>query len=409
MSLFFLIFFKISFAAEMKLTADDIPKLVQEKNRNVSGASLMKDAAQSKTGHLFRSYLPSVKAFGGRESFQTGVYTEQTQPYGGIEANINLFRGGRDSLEEQIRLSQSRSATANAQGVFNSELKSARKLYWEIVSSRELLKILSGALGQNEKTLALANRRIHRGLGTETDRLDFQIHKGQLDEEIESITHELVLLQMSLAAILGVDEGTSFKTPELVEHVHDEVLLAKKISSESNPEFIFFKSNEESLRNQYKQSSRWWLPSVDLYGGYQLFTTRDRDYLTEKDRIDKYVGARLIIEFDFMKVSDSFALALEAQGAQKQAEQKSISLETEIKVTQEELKHEHELIHFSEERAEQGKRYLNRTMDEYNRGVKNSIDALGALQKYLSFQRESVERRKNYQIKKAEVLFLTNS
>ncbi len=393
----------------MKLTADDIPKHIQEKNKNVSGAALMKDAAQNKTGHLFRSYLPSVKAFGGRESFQTGIYTDQTQPFGGIEANINLFRGGRDSLEEKIRLSRSKSADANAQSVFNHELKAARKLYWEIVSNRELLKILNGALGQNEKTLALANRRITRGLGTETDRLDFQIHKGQLDEEIESITHELLLLQMSLAAIIGMDEDTLFKTSESIEHVHDEALLVKKINSESNPELIFFKSNEESLMNQYKQSSRWWLPSVDLYGGYQLFTARDRDYLTEKDRIDKYFGARLIVEFDFMKVSDSSALALEAKGAQKQAEQKVKSLEAEIKVTQEELKHEHELIHFSEERTEQGKKYLNRTMDEYNRGVKNSIDALGALQKYLNFQRESVERRKTYQIKKAAVLFLTNS
>lgn len=369
---------------------------------------MLKDAAQAKTGHLLRSYLPSARFSGGAETFETGVYTSQTQPTGLMEANINILRGGRDMLEEDSRKSQARAAAASAQKTFNSELQMARKLYWEIVAGRERIQALNISLEQNDRTLTMANRRISRGLATETDRLDFQIHKSQIKEDIESTTHEVILLQMSLAAVLGMDEGTTFKTSDNVAHVHDDTLLAKKVDPATHPELVFFKSNEESLMAQYKQSNRWWLPAIDVYGGYQQFTLRDRDYLTEKDRLDKYVGAKLTLEFDFMKVSDSRALAIQAQGAQKQAEQKARSLNAEIMVTKEELKHEHELIHYSEERMESGKKYFSRTMDEYNRGVKNSIDVLGALQRYVGFQRESIERRKSYQIKKTAVLFLTN-
>mgnify|MGYP001595548868 FL=1 len=125
-------------------------------------------------------------------------------------------------------------------------------------------------------------------------------------------------------------------------------------------------------------------------------------------RIDSAVGARLSVEFDFFKLADASALSLQAQAFEKQAQQKALSLVAGLQVAKEDLKHEHELVHWSEERVEQGKKYFGRTLDEYNRGVKNSIDLLSAAQRNLNFQRENIERRRNYQISKNSVLFLLN-
>jgi len=44
--------------------------------------------------------------------------------------------------------------------------------------------------------------------------------------------------------------------------------------------------------------------------------------------------------------------------------------------------------------------------DEYRRGVKNSLDVLGASQRYLGFERQYAERRRDYQATKAELLSL---
>ncbi len=401
-------FFEFGFAQEVKLTFEDLTKFVREKNQNVAGAVLLKDASQAKTGHLLRSYLPSVRAFTGQETFQTGIYPTQTQPYGGIEANINIFRGGKDLLEENIRKSQAKASAAGLQRSFSTELLEARRLYWRIVANREILKTLAVSQQQNEKSLAMANRRISRGLSTETDRLDFQIHKSQLNEDIESTTHQTLLLQISLSAILGMDTNTNYKTDDFIPHIHDKELINKKLETELNPDYVTFKSSQESSAAQYTQASRWWIPSLDVYSTTQLYTLRERDYLTQQDRIDSAVGARLSLEFDFYKVADASALSLQAKAYEKQAQQKSKSVVAEAMVAKEDLKHEHELIHFSEDRVEQGKKYFSRTLDEYNRGVKNSIDVLSAAQRYLSFQKEYSERRRNYQLTKSAVLFLSN-
>lgn len=405
---YLILFLNLASAAEVNLSFEDLPKLIREKNKNVEGAVLARDAAQIKTGHLLRSYLPSIKGHTGAETFETGVYTTQTQPIWGVEANINIYRGGKDFLEDKVRSSQANAANASLQRTFSNELQTARKLYWQIVSNRESIRSLKASLEQNDRNLAMANRRISRGLSSETDRLEFQIHKNQLKEEIESIEHDTTLLQISLSAILGAEKSTMFKTAEVVPHVHDEELLKKKVEIEKHPDYVFLKFNHESLYSQHRQLGRWWLPSIDVYASQQLFNLRERDFLTESDRIDTVAGARLTLEFDFVKAAESSSLGLQAQGIEKQSQQKARSLESDVEVAKEELKHDHELIHYSEERVEQGKKYLARVLDEYNRGVKNSVDVLSAAQRYLTFQREFTQRRTNYQIRKSGVLFLFN-
>src|SRR5687768_9611401 len=87
-----------SFALAMELKYEELPRLLREKNRGVQASSLSVEAARERTGSLTRSFLPRVEAIGGAEHFKTGNYPVATQPYGGIEATVNVFRGGLDSL-----------------------------------------------------------------------------------------------------------------------------------------------------------------------------------------------------------------------------------------------------------------------------------------------------------------------
>lgn len=406
----------IAFATELVFAAgsvvtlsfDDLPRLVREKNQNVTGSVLLTEASQARTGHLVRSYLPVLDAQVGAESFQTGPYSTQTQPYGGVEAKVNLFRGGKDLLEERVRENQVSAADAGAKKSFRDELSEARRLFWRVVFNRELLKHLNAAIEQNEKQLEMANRRIARGLTSETDRLEFQIHRSQLKEEIESITHGTILLQISLSALLGMDSTTEFKTQDSIPHVHDESLLAVKVDPTTHPDVETLRADQNIFNFQKSQANRWWAPSLDIYGGYLLYTLRDRDYLSQNLRYDGVVGVRLSFElFDGLNSrSNAAALALRATGLEEQTQQRTRSVDAQIQVAKEDLKHDHELIHFGEERIEQGKKYLSRTLDEYNRGVKNSIDLLGAAQRYIAFQRQYAERRRDYQITKSGLLAL---
>ncbi len=104
--------------------------------------------------------------------------------------------------------------------------------------------------------------------------------------------------------------------------------------------------------------------------------------------------------------SEAKALRLRAEGETRRHDQRALAADAAVRVAKEDLKHDHELVHFAEERIAKGKLYLGRTLEEYERGVKNSLDALGAAQRYLGYRRQYAERRRDYQLTKTGLLAL---
>lgn len=392
----------------IELGFEDLARLVSAKNQAVTGAQRLVTAARARTGRLGRSFLPALDAQAGGERFQTTHYGARTEPYGHLEARLNLYRGGRDRLDEAAHERRVELAAAEAGGVLAAELAAARKAYWQLVSDREIAKTVAEAVVQNEALLTAAARRISRGLAAETDRLEFEIQRSQLQEELESLNHATLLLQIRLAAALGLPPETKFKTPEAVEHDHDESLLAAAFDAAAHPDARTLDARHRSLELERKKTQRWWAPALDLYGGYYLYTLRERDSLSQSGRDDKAFGARLSLPlFDGLRSrAETRSLRLEVEGVERQKNQRQLAVDAEVRVAKEDLKHDHELIHYAEERIEQGRKYLARTLDEYERGVKNSIDALGAAQRHLSYRRQHAERRRDYQITKAGLLAL---
>jgi outer membrane protein len=395
-----------AWGAELRLQAEDLPRLLAERNDNVKGAALLVESSAKRTGHLVRSYLPTIEAQLGGETFHTNLYPTLTQPYGLIEARINLFRGGRDLLEERVRSAHLQGAEAQAKRVQAGELAESRKTFWTLVYQREILAILNQALQENEKYLTSAQRRIQRGLTSETDRLDFEINRSELKEQIASLTHEIELTEIKLSALLALAEDTRILSPGTIPHDHDENLVKAPLAAGSQHDVVAARSSAESARSESAELGRWWFPSLDVYGGYYQYTTRDRDFLDSSLRYDSVAGARLTLTlFDGLQArSAAVAAAARAEGLESQALQQQRSVQARWKISQEEMKHDHELTHEAEKRVEQGRAYLAKTLAEYDRGVKNSPDVLGASLRLLSFRRRSVEIRRDYQLAKAELL-----
>ena len=395
-------------SVEIPLKFEDLPVLIRERNRNIPGAERLVESAEARTGHLVRSFIPSLRADIGGESFQTGAYVARTEPHGSAEIRLNVFRGGRDSLEEDARLAQLHAVQGSSKQVFQEELKEARNLFWEMVHSRERMRGLKNSIEQNDEILTLANRRIQRGLSTETDRIEFEIHRSQLVEELESLKHGLLILEIRFGSLLGLTSDARFSTLEKIPHDHDEELLKSDFEPLSHPGLAALTAGRAAAESQRTQAARWWLPSLDLYAGAYLYTLRDRDYLSLGLRDDQVVGLRLSFDIldGFQSRAQARALALQVGAFELQSEQKSHTLRGEVAVTREALKHDHELIHRSEDRIRQGGEYLKRTLAEYERGVKSSLEALAALQRQIQFERQNAERRMDYQVTQATLLSL---
>lgn len=393
-------------AAAVRVEFDDIPRLVREGNQGTAGAALHTEAARSRRRSLFRSFLPSAVVDAGAERFQTGDHGYETQPYGSAEARVNLLRGGRDRWHERRLAGLASLAAARSSAELASTIAEARAAYLRLVHAREMSLIIKDALIENQRLLERAERRIRRGLAAGTDRLEFEIGGSQLQEDAESYAHSELQLRLRLAALLGLPPGAEIATPHRLEHVHDESLLVRAFEPGSHPEAAQLAARGEAARADSKAASLWWAPSLDAYAGKYLYTLREREYPSARQRDDFAVGGKLSLRlFDGgAERAEARAKGLEADAAAKRLSQRRTDLRARVRIIEEDLKHDHELIHFAEDRIELARRYFNSTLDEYDRGVKNSLDVHAAAQRLLGYRRQLAERRRDYGLTKTGLL-----
>jgi outer membrane protein TolC len=385
---------------------DDLPKLVQGRNEHSRAARKSVEAFSARTGHLTRSFLPELKGVIGGENFRTAGESFRSQPYGEVVAELNLFRGGKDRLEERIRETRLAQAETEAQGVGIEELSKARRSYWLLVHQRELAALIDDSMKQNEANLSAAQRRVSAGMGSETDRIEFEIFKTNLEQDGARVRLEERNQQRALSVLLGHGANGGIETPKAVPHLHEDELLSRTIDTERHREIEILRHQSESSDLLAQQGSRWWMPSLDAYTGVQLYTYREREYPALSDRVDAFVGARLTFSlFDGGVASnEAQAARIDAEVLSTRAIQSRNELAAAFQGAQDELKLLHELVHGAERNVTQSKRYLDTTLSEYRRGAKNSPDVLGASQRYLDSLRRSAQLRRDFHLARTELL-----
>lgn len=384
--------------------------LALDLSENQAVLSLKTDekATAAKEDYLLRSFLPELTLVVGEEHFKVESINPKTEPYGYLEARFNLFKGGKDQLTSEIIKLKSGLSRTQTDLRAREELNKIRKIEFEIIFNNELLTILQREKNENLKIRGQANKRSASGLATRTDSLEFTIYDSELEETIESLKHENKILKIGLAPLVGI-ETEQLVFPTSLEHQHDEALLSRVESFKNHPKVVSLKSENEILLKERSIERRFWLPSVDIFGGhYNNYEMINKDY-RERNRLNaEAVGIRLTFElFDGLKSS------VEATSNQYKAEAKRLMAqyterETEAKfnMLKEDLIHTHEVMHYVLDRIKKSKEYLKFTLNEYDRGIKNSLDVLTAMQKYYGYEKNYLEKKKEYQMIKADLLAL---
>ena len=396
----------LALAARADIRFEDLPQLVREGNGRVAGAIRSLQEEEAGTGHLTRSYLPRISVEGGAEVFNSGRGDGQTQPFASISAQINLFRAGRDSLEESVRSKGVLRRQLDQKATWVDELTAARLDYWNLIALQEVIQATEDALAQNSLNKAQAAKRVVAGFGSETDRYEFEIYQATLEQELR----RLKLQKKSLGKRLQLRVGTSqeITVPGKLIHEHDDQLLVAQLSPAQHRTVQRLILEMESADLRRSQVSRWWTPSLDAYGGYFLHTFREREYANASDRAERVIGAKLSFSlFDGLQSrSEMGALAARRDSLQALALHESREVSARFDQVKEELLLAHELIHGAETNVEQGLKYLRGTTSEYARGQKNSVDVMGATIRYLELKKRWIEIRRDYQLARTELMSL---
>ena len=385
-------------AAEV-VSFEQIENIVRTKNPIVDSMKQRTEAKKSREGHLARSFLPEVAAEASYENFKAGFDSEKTQPAWRVEASLNVFRGGADSLEEKVRGLETNAADLDAKISTKDQLQKAYDLYWLLAYKQDVLQTLNSHLDLSKKNLSEANRRISSGVATSTDRLEFEMKMSLIKQEIAVAEKDIRLLSLELGNVLGFSTAVMPKSTD--NHFHDWETSLKMIKATDLAEVKMTATERDALKARRDQHRAEYFPAVDLYAGQAQDNQRaERDQADAGDRRESYVGIRASWSLGKAINSSVERGSLQKEVGAKETQLNYLMRQAEINQSSkfDELKTLHSFVHDSEENIKASFRYLEATRKEYGRGVKNSPNLLEATEKYISAKLRFAEITRDFNL-----------
>ncbi|HXH76450.1 MAG TPA: TolC family protein [Bacteriovoracaceae bacterium] len=411
MRLFLLAFIVICNCYAETIISEDIVVELIEKNPGYLNSKERFIAAEKIKGSLTRSFLPRVSVSYGRERFTTGPYHRLNQPFGGIEATVNIYNSGRDSLENEQRNKQFQIAGIDTNMALSLIISEVRKSMSHFAYLEEVQGIYNEALEFNESQLKNAQKRTNAGLATKTDLLDFKQQQIQLNQELQTLEYEQGVVFRLISTLLGKNPNEEIKI--VFNNVHPEhEHESDPIMSTNGRSYIIQKASllSEVAILDRKKAERWWMPSLDLYTHALRFTQKEREYNEPEDRNDFAYGFKFTLPLfdggEGIRQASAHESLAKAQESLARAKQLEIDRETQDAVQK--LKLAHTLIHGAEDNVSIMLEYRAGILNEYSRGVKNSPDVLQASQRWIEARTRFAEVKKNYQFAKADALYFKN-
>ncbi|KYG61399.1 hypothetical protein AZI86_16935 [Bdellovibrio bacteriovorus] len=392
--------------AQTAISPENLESLLKEKNTRVSAAKLNVEAAESRTGYLGRSFIPSVDLYASQESFKMGQAEQKNQPTYGAEVRLNLFNGGADRLENDVRHLEVSKRGFQSQKTVAEELLKARNLYWQMSFLTKKKELLGKTLDLNSSNLQGALKRIRSGVATDSDRFEFEMKDVDLRRELKQTDLELQNLSQEMNLILNLPPDNGYKLTQELGHEHEFIKELKPQEGQNSFWYLEQQTEAEQKTLSAQQSGRSLWPKLEAFAGYNQYNEREKEYPESSDRTESVVGLRLRLNLadGFTALQDSSSYKKQALAEQRLAEFQKNSLSVALENETRRLHFLHDQVHEAEENINRAERYYKLTQSEYARGVKNSPDVLGAAEKLYERRHKYFEILRDFQLSRSQAL-----
>lgn len=371
-----------------------LPQQVEASNLQVQSAATRVLAAQAREGYLFRNSMPQLNLTGGFERYKKGRNETDNNPYGGVEATLNLYNGGRDSLEEQRRLNQRNVAAAEAELTVRDQLLAARLAFIEADSLSQMAVLFTQEQQMQRTHRSAAQKRIQAGLSTTADRLDFDLRLKELDRAATSNHHEILHARQTLSLLVGQSKATSLTLaalPPLSSLSPERVLTSNASDGLAHPTVSKLIAEAQDLALTASQEGRALRPKVEAYAGYAAVSGLEETG-SLSDRREGNVGLRVRVPlFDGGNAkSEALALQRQHQATQLAAQAAANQVVADAMMLRKHWDNLAAQAKDNEEALLLATQLHTQVLKEYRVGNKSSRDVLDATQRLFEARREKI-------------------
>lgn len=396
---------KTAFGKTVFIHYDEIPTYVKKQNKKVRSKNNLIDSKKAKTNYLKKSFLPEVTAAGGFETYKTGKLNSRTNPQFNITARVNLFRSGKDKLEDKIRNDLLKVAKLNFQNQYLKELTLARHLFATGIFYKKQIRLIKNSLHELKKLHQQAKQKQNSGLISTTEVNAIRLYTDQLKAKLILLQEDYEHTLDELKVTLGIDLSHQIKLNFPKQHSH---LSFDQVAVQSHPQIQSLEKKIAISQKTLKKQKLWWAPSIDVYGSYGVHPFYKREYPNINDRDEYIVGVQLQMTL-FDKMTISSKIKSEKYKTQALKNEKN-HLEQNLKAIIAKLKHgikvRHDLIHETQKILHFSNKNFAQLKIEFQNGIKNSDDILAAFENLIITNTKLLEYQRDHLMMQANLLAL---
>lgn len=213
-----------------------------------------------------------------------------TDVEGGVNVNLNLYRGGIDSLNTRVAQSDLRQKRAMTDQTENIIVSSVIKLFFSILKAQEYITIAKQSVETIQEQVRIMNVRFLGGGVLKSDLLSLEVRLAEAKKDLVESQNLYTTTVTAFNVLLGnrpedkIELAGNCSCPITFPATYQEAVV---IAMEKRPEILNSREMIQKARLELKKAEATYLPNVDLNARWYLGS----DNLKVNGGSDNYTAA----------------------------------------------------------------------------------------------------------------------
>lgn len=206
----------------------------------------------------------------------------------GINAGVNLYNGGRDTLNREMAKTGLSISQLDRDGIENQVMATAIGAYYDVLAAANFTKVARESVETTRSQLRIMQVRFQSGGALKTDLLSLEVRMAETEEILVQSRNRQRLAKAGLAELLGVEPEIPFGLVEAEKHairVPEDPMEALNYALAHRPELASVRAKLRQSKMALDAARAGYLPKVDFMTRYyaddpEMRYSNDRDNWT---------------------------------------------------------------------------------------------------------------------------------